>query len=139
MENKNYIKNSLLSFTEKNDCTVRALAQTFTKDYELAHDVCKQYGRTNGKGMRTIDLIYTMLPALGFEPMTNEELINPGNTRKGRYTAASFIKDFVDKESDYNYYIITNCHAIGVTTEGISDSSNFSGRARIKWAFKIKK
>lgn len=139
MKNLNYICHSDLAITEYNDCTVRALAQTLTGDYELAHDICSQYGRPNSRGMNTWSLCREMLPALSFEKMTDEELINPGNSRKGRYTAESFIKDFVGKDTGYNYYLVTKNHAIGVTSEGISDSRNFSGRARLMYAFKIKK
>lgn len=139
MKNKNYICHTDLADNEYNDCTVRSLAHTLTGDYELAHNLCSQYGRLSSKGMNTFQLVTKMLPELGFESMSDEELVNPGNTRKGRYTIASFIKDFVGEDTGYNYYLITNCHAVGVTSEGISDSNNFSGRARIKWAFKIKK
>jgi hypothetical protein len=139
MGNQNYICHTDLANKEHNDCTVRSLAHTLTGDYELAHVTCSKYGRHSSRGMSTFELVTKMLPELGFEAMLDEELVNPGNTRKGRYTVASFIKDFVGKDAGYNYYLITNRHAVGVTSEGISDSTNYSGRARIKWAFKIKK
>jgi len=139
MKNSNYTCNTNLATTEYNDCTVRALAHTVTGDYEKAHIICADYGRQSSRGMNTLDLVYNMLPDLGFERMSDEELVNPGNTRKGRYTAESFMKAHVGKDTGYNYYLLTKGHAIGVTSEGISDHYNYSGRARIIHGFKIKK
>ena len=139
MKNSNYICNTDLATNEYNDCTVRALAHTVTGDYEKAHIICSDYGRPSSRGMNTFQLVTKMLPELGFERMTHEELVNPVNTRKGRYSVESFIKAHVGKDTGYNYYILTNCHAIGVTSEGISDHTNYSGRARITHGFKIKK
>ena len=139
MKNLNYICDSNLAITEYNDCTVRALAQTLTGNYEDAHVWCSQYGRQASRGMNMWSITREMLPALGFEKLTDEELINPNNSRKGRYTAESFINAHVGANTGYNYYLLVNGHAIGVDNEGISDSENFSGRKRIISAFKIKK
>lgn len=139
MKNLNYICHSDLAIREYNDCTVRALAQTLTGDYELAHDTCSQFGRKPSRGMNVWTITREMLPTLGFEKLTPEELVNPNNSRKGNFTAESFIKAHVGANTGYNYYILVNGHAIGVDNDGISDSSNFSGRKRITHAFKIKK
>jgi len=139
MKNENYICNTDLANSEYNDCTVRALAHTVTGNYEKAHTICADYGRPSNRGMNTFQIVTKMLPELGFEKMSSEELVNPGNTRKGRYTVESFIKAHVGKDTGYSYYILTKDHAVGVTSEGISDHYNYSRRARIKWAFKIKK
>lgn len=139
MKNLNYICHTDLAITEYNDCTVRALAHTLTGDYELAHDTCSQYGRSPSRGMQRWAITHEMLPALGFERLTPEELVNPNNSRKGNFTAESFIKAHVGANTGYNYYLIVDGHAIGIDNEGISDSSNFSGRKRIISAFKIKK
>lgn len=138
MKNLNYICNTNLAISETNDCTVRALAESLTKNYERAHNLCHAYGRTPGRGMSRWAVTMEMLPALGFIKLTDEELINPNNSRKGKFTAESFIKAHVGNQ-DYNYYILVNGHAIGISANGISDGTNFSGRKRITYAFKIKK
>lgn len=139
MENQNYIgSNSNLAKGEYNDCTVRALAHSYTGSYKQAHKLLAEYGRESNKGMYRF-LTVKALEDLGFVEMSEEELVNPANTRKGKYTAESFIKAHVGNDTGYNYYLFVNRHAIGVTAEGISDKDNFSGRKRIQKAFKIKK
>ena len=129
-----YIK-GLEEYKENNHCAVRALATSLQITFEEADLITYTFGRQYQQGMNYNSVI-DMLNSNGFIAMSDMELINPNNSRKGTYTAESFIKAKVGCP-DYNYYILVKGHAIGINHEGISDNANFSGRKRINRAFKI--
>ena len=129
-----YIK-GLEEYKENNHCAVRALATSLQITLEEADLITSKFGRQYQQGMNCGDVI-DMVEANGFIQMDDLELINPNNSRKGTFTAESFIKAKVGCKY-FNYYILVKGHAIGINHEGISDRVNFSGRKRIQRAFKI--
>lgn len=48
--------------SEKNDCTVRAIADAYSVPYETAHSICSRHGRQNGEGFH---IQHEVLPKLG--------------------------------------------------------------------------
>ena len=126
-------KQTKLESGEKNDCTVRSLSVTENISYSAAHKICKEHGRKNGSGMASPDVM-SMLTKLGYNLIPADELVNPSNTRKCNYSTNSFIQSHI-AHTDFNYYICSNNHAIGITNGNFSDKA-VVGQKQIKFGFK---
>ena len=136
---------SLLAQNEKNDCSVRALANAFNITYDIAHlFAATKLERKARKGLRGMFSKLDLLGEVSFELFTNtlfpetktyklEGKLKPINSdythRKVQYT----VKTFCSKFNKGTYIVIVNKHALTVKDGIVIDNPNykFEGYRRI--------
>ena len=136
---------SLLAVNEKNDCSVRALANAFNVTYDVAHlFAATKLERKARKGLRGMFSKLDLLGEVSFELFTNtlfpetktyklEGKLKPINSdythKKVQYT----VKTFCSKFNKGTYIVIVNLHALTVKDGIVIDNPNykFEGYRRI--------
>ena len=136
---------SLLAQNEKNDCSVRALANAFNVTYDVAHlFAATKLERKARKGLRGMFSKLDLLGEVSFELFSNtlfpetktynlEGKLKPINSdythKKVQYT----VKTFCSKFNKGTYIVIVNKHALTVKDGIVIDNPNykFEGYRRI--------
>jgi len=136
---------SLLALNEKNDCSVRALANAFSVTYDVAHlFAATKLERKARKGLRGMFSKLDLLGEVTFELFSNTlfpetktyklegslDTTNPDYThKKVQYT----VKTFCSKFNKGTYIVIVNLHALTVKDGIVIDNPNykFEGYRRI--------
>ena len=136
---------SLLAVNEKNDCSVRALANAFNVTYDVAHlFAATKLERKARKGLRGMFSKLDLLGEVTFELFSNtlfpetktyklEGKLKPINSdythKKVQYT----VKTFCSKFNKGTYIVIVNLHALTVKDGIVIDNPNykFEGYRRI--------
>jgi hypothetical protein len=156
-------KLSKIAKTEKNDCVVRAFANSFEVTYDTAHQFVKEtFGRKNRKGtkqtmstLKSLDLVtleddnsvgqLSLFPKtitkkvkfVGHSPKTGGRLFNPNYTHK---KVAFTVKTFLNKFKKGTYIVLVHKHAL-VVKDGVlidNEDQRFTGYRRpVESAFKI--
>ena len=147
---------SVIATGEKNDCTVRAIANAFNVCYDVAHDYAKMvFGRENRKGIRGFGALLSAVKMVSFNPtsgqlnlfeqssnwnvkgLSQSQLINPQYKHKPvKWT----VKTFCAKHNVGTYIITVKNHALTIKDGVIMDNPNyrFTGfRRPVINAFKI--
>jgi hypothetical protein len=133
----NVSNGSLLAKGEKNDCTVRAIANAFNVCYDTAHtfsaDVLKRKARRGTKNTYlnlvaaknvTFDLFSnTLFPETKtFKLAGKASPINPKYThKKVKYT----VKTFCSKHNVGTYIVLVKGHALCIKNGIVIDNSNY--------------
>jgi hypothetical protein len=128
---------SLLAVNEKNDCSVRALANAFNVTYDVAHlFAATKLERKARKGLRGMFSKLDLLGEVSFELFTNtlfpetktyklEGKLKPINSdythKKVQYT----VKTFCSKFNKGTYIVIVNLHALTVKDGIVIDNPNY--------------
>ena len=128
---------SLLALNEKNDCSVRALANAFNVTYDVAHlFAATKLERKARKGLRGMFSKLDLLGEVSFELFTNtlfpetktyklEGKLKPINSdythKKVQYT----VKTFCSKFNKGTYIVIVNKHALTVKDGIVIDNPNY--------------
>ena len=150
--------------TEKNDCVVRAVANSFDIDYDQAHSFVRvEFKRvkgnatyyTNAKMKKLTEDTLEFEPAgqldlfdnetknvdvnhLGDEPKRGGQLIN----RKYKHKKVPYtVKTFAQKYKVGNYFILVHKHALAIKNGVVVDNGNyqFDGYRRVVTsAFQVK-
>ena len=140
---------SLLAKGEKNDCSVRAIANAFNITYDVAHEFCSnELGRKAKRGLKGM---YSTLSALGsvtFDLFSNTlfpetktyELgcvLNPINTDYKHKPVQYTVKTFCAKYNDGTYIVLVNKHALVVKNGIVVDNPDmqFTGYRRVVESF----
>ena len=155
---------SEIAKSEKNDCVVRALANAFEINYNMAHVfVSKRFNRKKGKGTKLFNSTLKKLSkkSINFEPSGQLDLFNQdgqsfniehlgdqpklgGNlvNRKYKHKKVAYtVKAFAQKFNKGTYIILVNKHAFALKDGVIIDNQNyqFEGYRRVvESAFKVK-
>ena len=150
---------------EKNDCVVRAVANSFDINYDQAHSfVTKEFKRrkgnatyyTNAKMKKVAKEVLEFKPEgqmdlfedseiktvtvkhVGDEPKRGGKLIN----RKYKHKKVPYtVKTFAQTYKRGNYFVLVNKHALAIKNGVVVDNSNyqFDGYRRVVTsAFKVK-
>ena len=144
---------SLLAVNEKNDCSVRALANAFNVTYDVAHlFAATKLERKARKGLRGMFSKLDLLGEVSFELFTNtlfpetktyklEGKLKPINSdythKKVQYT----VKTFCSKFNKGTYIVIVNKHALCVKDGIVIDNPDmqFTGyRRTVESSFRVK-
>ena len=128
---------SLLAQNEKNDCSVRALANAFNVTYDVAHlFAATKLERKAKKGLRGMFSKLDLLGEVTFELFSNtlfpetktyklEGKLKPINSdythKKVQYT----VKTFCSKFNKGTYIVIINLHALTVKDGIVIDNPNY--------------
>jgi hypothetical protein len=128
---------SLLAQNEKNDCSVRALANAFNVTYDVAHlFAATKLERKARKGLRGMFSKLDLLGEVTFELFSNTLFpetktyklagkLNPINSdythKKVQYT----VKTFCSKFNKGTYIVIVNKHALTVKDGIVIDNPNY--------------
>ena len=128
---------SLLAVNEKNDCSVRALANAFNVTYDVAHlFAATKLERKARKGLRGMFSKLDLLGEVTFELFSNtlfpetktyklEGKLKPINSdythKKVQYT----VKTFCSKFNKGTYIVIVNLHALTVKDGIVIDNPNY--------------
>ena len=128
---------SLLALNEKNDCSVRALANAFNVTYDVAHlFAATKLERKAKKGLKAMFSKLDLLGEVSFELFTNtlfpetktyklEGKLKPINSdythKKVQYT----VKTFCSKFNKGTYIVIVNKHALTVKDGIVIDNPNY--------------
>ena len=128
---------SLLAQNEKNDCSVRALANAFNVTYDVAHlFAATKLERKAKKGLRGMFSKLDLLGEVSFEWFSNtlfpetktyklEGKLKPINSdythKKVQYT----VKTFCSKFNKGTYIVIVNLHALTVKDGIVIDNPNY--------------
>ena len=128
---------SLLAENEKNDCSVRALANAFNVTYDVAHlFAATKLERKARKGLRGMFSKLDLLGEVTFELFSNtlfpetktyklEGKLKPINSdythKKVQYT----VKTFCSKFNKGTYIVIVNKHALTVKDGIVIDNPNY--------------
>ena len=136
---------SLLAVNEKNDCSVRALANAFNITYDIAHlFAATKLERKARKGLRGMFSKLDLLGEVSFELFTNtlfpetktyklEGKLKPINSdythKKVQYT----VKTFCSKFNKGTYIVTVSNHALTIKDGIVIDNPNykFEGYRRI--------
>ena len=136
---------SLLAQNEKNDCSVRALANAFNVTYDVAHlFAATKLERKAKKGLRGMFSKLDLLGEVSFELFSNtlfpetktyklEGKLKPINSdythKKVQYT----VKTFCSKFNKGTFIVIVNKHALCVKDGIVIDNPNykFTGYRRV--------
>ena len=150
---------------EKNDCVVRALANAFEVNYNMAHVfVSKRFNRKKGKGTKFFNNTLKKLSkkSINFEPSGQLDLFNQdgksfdiehigdqpklgGNlvNRKYKHKKVAYtVKAFAQKFNKGTYIILVHKHAFTIKDGVLIDNGNyqFNGYRRVvESAFKVQK
>jgi len=147
---------SVIATGEKNDCTVRAIANAFNVCYDVAHDYAKMvFGRENRKGIRGFGALLSAVKMVSFNQtsgqldlfeqssnwnvkgLSQSQLINPQYKHKPvKWT----VKTFCARYNRGTYIITVKNHALTIKDGVIMDNPNyrFTGfRRPVISAFKI--
>ena len=145
----NVSNGSTLASGEKNDCSVRAVANAFDVCYDVAHgfaaDVLKRKARKGAKDMYmnlikaknvTFDLFSnTLFPETRTYKLSGKAApINPTYThKKVKYT----VKTFCAKYSKGTYIVLVNKHALTIKDGIVIDNPDmrFTGYRRVVESF----
>ena len=129
-KNKKYqmVCKSSIRSKERNDCCVKALSMAGRVTYNVAHKICKENGRVDGKGMYDWQL-HNSLRTMGFELETVENLVQKNGSRYTPKTIGSKLKT--------GYYIVyVNGHVLPVINGEVFDWTN-NRKHRVNLAFKV--
>jgi len=155
---------SEIAKNEKNDCVVRALANAFEVNYNMAHVfVEKKFNRKKGKGTKGFNHILKGLAkkAITFKPSGQLNLFEQDNksfniehvgdqpklggklvNRKYKHKKVAYtVKAFAQKFNKGTYIILVHKHAFTIKDGVLIDNGNyqFSGYRRVvESAFKVK-
>ena len=137
-----------IAAVEKNDCTVRAIANACGVDYTQAHRfVARTFKRKKGKGVKgfmdgldkitnnviTFDKPYQLsiftdgptvktIKGIGRSPKKGGTLANPQyKHKKVAYTVKSFAQQFTKG----NYIVVVDKHALAINDGVVVDNSNY--------------
>jgi hypothetical protein len=138
-------KGSSLALNEKNDCSVRALANAFNVTYDVAHlFAATKLERKAKKGLRAMFQKLDLLGEVTFELFSNTlfpetktyklsgklKPLNPSYTHK---KVAFTVKTFCSKFNKGTYIVIVNKHALCVKDGIVIDNPNykFTGYRRV--------
>lgn len=147
---------SIIAGGEKNDCTVRAIANAFNVCYDVAHDYAKTiFGRENRKGIRGFAMLLSAVKTVSFsqtmgqldlfeqssnyrvKSLSQSQLINPQYKHKPvKWT----VKTFCARYNRGTYIITVKGHALTIKDGIILDNPHFrftGFRRPVLGAFKI--
>ena len=148
---------------ETNDCVVRALANAFEVNYNMAHVfVSKRFNRKKGKGTKFFNNILKKISkkSINFEPSGQLDLFNQDgktfniehvgdqpklggklvNRRYKHKKVAYTVKAFAQKYNKGTYIILVHKHAFTIKDGVLIDNGNyqFKGYRRVvESAFKV--
>lgn len=115
---------------EKNDCTVRALMTLTGQTYELAHDLCSDYGRKSRRAMYTTALEHAMKSGDTLLECTFHE-------RRTRGDRTVTLKRFIRENPVGRFYCTKRGHAFAVVDGQVIDTFNPRWGWRIKFAAQV--
>lgn len=134
---------SLIASSEKNDCTVYAVATAFGLDYDSAYkEVTERMGREQGKGASGTKIKQALKEGTTLNGKTVTRVIDTprktykvyGNTIPRQVRLSSFVKE----NPEGTYLILTRSHALTLKDGVIVDSlNNTKTKALISVAFKV--
>ena len=128
---------SLLAQNEKNDCSVRALANAFNVTYDVAHlFAATKLERKARKGLRGMFSKLDLLGEVSFELFSNtlfpetktyklEGKLNPINSDYTHKKVQFTVKTFCSKFNKGTYIVIVNLHALTVKDGIVIDNPNY--------------
>ena len=136
-------KDSVIASSEKNDCTVYAIATAFDLDYDAAHkELQEKFGRPEGKGTKTSQMLEGLAEGTVINGKTVTKVIKTptstykvyGNVVPRQVRLSSFVKD----NQEGTYVILTRGHALTLKNGTIVDNlSKTKDKAIVKYAFKV--
>ena len=145
----NVTNGSMLAQGEKNDCSVRAIANAFDVCYDTAHgfaaDVLKRKARKGAKNMYmnlikaknvTFDLFSnTLFPETRTYKLGG--VLNPINTDYTHKDVSYTVKTFCARYNEGTYIVLVNKHALTIKDGIVIDNPDmkFTGYRRVVEAF----
>jgi len=124
---KERVFSTSVSYGEKNDCTVKALALSTKLSYEDAHELLRLRGRKNGRGCHS----YVWGPAFNDAGYTLVPVFIKAKTVMGIEKDPNF------KKSN-NYVVLVRGHILAVRDKKVLDWTN-GRRHRILAVYKVEK
>ena len=136
---------SVLARNEKNDCSVRALANAFNICYDTAHMfAATKLERKARKGVKAMFAKLDLLGSVTFDLFSNTlfpetrtyelgGILNPINTDYTHKDVSYTVKTFCAKYNDGTYIVLVNKHALTIKDGIVIDNPNyrFTGYRRI--------
>jgi len=136
---------SLLALNEKNDCSVRALANAFNVTYDVAHlFAATELERKVRKGLKGMFSKLDLLGEVTFELFSNtlfpetktyklDGKLKPRNPDYTHKKVAFTVKTFCSKFNEGTYILLVNKHALCVKDGIVIDNPNykFTGYRRV--------
>jgi len=136
---------SLLALNEKNDCSVRALANAFNITYDKAHMfAATKLERKARKGLKSMFAKLDLLGEVTFELFSNtlfpetktyklDGKLKPRNPDYTHKKVAFTVKTFCSKFNKGTFILIVNKHALCVKDGIVIDNPNykFTGYRRV--------
>lgn len=110
---------------ETNDCTVRAFAVAFNSSYLEAHNLFKQFGRKDRKGM-SVTMLSVILGSKGVN-------LVQGKVEDGTY----MLKYFIESHPVGTYYMVKRKHAFVVKDGVVWDMKSVGGRSQVLYYAKV--
>ena len=143
---------SSLAKNEKNDCSVRALANAFNVTYDKAHMfAATKLERKARKGVKSMFAKLDLLREVTFDLFSNtlfpetrtyklDGTLNPINTDYTHKEVSYTVKTFCTKYNKGTYIVLVNKHALCIKDGIVIDNPNykFTGYRRVvESSFKI--
>ena len=143
---------SVLARNEKNDCSVRALANAFNITYDKAHMfAATKLERKARKGVKAMFAKLDLLGEVTFDLFSNtlfpetrtyklDGTLNPINTDYTHKEVSYTVKTFCTKYNKGTYIVLVNKHALCIKDGIVIDNPNykFTGYRRVvESSFKI--
>jgi len=136
---------SLLALNEKNDCSVRALANAFNVTYDVAHlFAATKLERKAKKGLKSMFSKLDLLGEVTFELFSNtlfpetrtyklDGKLKPRNPDYTHKPVQFTVKTFCSKFNEGTYILLVNKHALCVKDGIVIDNPNykFTGYRRV--------
>ena len=136
---------SSLAKNEKNDCSVRALANAFNVTYDVAHlFAATKLERKARKGLSTMFTKLDLLGSVTFDLFSNtlfpetkqyklEGTLKPINTDYTHKDVSYTVKTFCARYNEGTYIVLVNKHALTIKDGIVIDNPNyrFEGYRRI--------
>lgn len=134
---------SIIASSEKNDCTVYAIATAFDMSYDEAHkEVTERFNREEGKGAKRSSILQAMTEGTTINGKTVSKVIKSptsmykvyGNVVPRQVRLSSFIKN----NQEGTYMILTKGHALTIKNGTVLDNlDKTKERALVEVAIKV--
>ena len=122
------------SFNEKDDCSVKSIANTGILSYEEAHCLCKEYGRPDKQGMYS-NLFFKALSTLGIKESYRfkKDYLDLG----GKLVKGCSIGKFRDVCSKGTWVVFISGHFTTIIDNVIIDDGYIKSKSHIIYAWKL--
>jgi hypothetical protein len=136
---------SSIAKNERNDCVVRAVASTFSLNYDTAHKfVAEEFGRLPRKGTFGTSFKFSgRLHVLGikYKVLPKENLLYPGSDihqKKGGKPVPLTLRVFLDRFPKGKHLVIVKGHAFSIIDGVVIGNKNDGSRLKAKILFALK-